>query len=176
MASTRELLLEREQVIADRENELNRLRAEEAEKEKKGRELEAAQEAMKTAQKKVEDEKAALRAKIAELEVQLEEEKNANRFIVEPDTFLDQTISADPAVVSTTPGTNDNDIEQVFDAIYNPNANTTGTQFLFVPAEMSDYLFSQTENLFLQSFANQSSQSSENQSTSTESSGNSSQS
>lgn len=127
MTTTKELLVEREKIIQDREAELDLLRSEEAENEKKSLEMKAAQE-------KLLEEKTAMRQRIAELEVLLEEEKAANEVVVDADAFLDQTISLDPAVLSSVPGTiSDSDVDEVFDMIFNP---VNGTQY-FVPVRFS---------------------------------------
>ena len=140
LSSVKELLEQRNQTIDDREAELNLLRNEEAENERKGREMETAQEAMRVAQakleeekSKLEEEKAAMRRRIAELEVLLEEEKRANEIVLDPDIFFNDTISQDPAVVSTVSGrNNDLVVQEVFDVVCNPS----GTQF-FVPVDIS---------------------------------------
>jgi len=137
LSSVKELLGQREQTIVEREAELNLLRTEEAENERKALEMEAAQEAMRLAQVKLEEEKASMRKRIAELEVLLEEEKQANEMVIDPDIFMNQTISQDPAVVSSVPGrSNDMVVQEVFDLVCNPS----GTQF-FVPVDISHSFF-----------------------------------
>ena len=151
MSSVKELLVQREQTIVDRETELNLLRNEEAENERKALEnerkaleMEAAQEAMRLEQVKLEEEKAAMRKRIAELEVLLEEEKQANEIVVDPDIFMNQTISQDPAVVSSVPGrSNDMLVQEVFDLV----CNQSGTQF-FVPVDVSQSFFSTSGSQF----------------------------
>ena len=136
LSSVKELLVQRNQTIVDREAELNLLRNEEAEKEKKGREMEAAHEAIMIAQAKNEEEKAAMRRRIVELEVLLEEERRTNEIVLDPDVFFNQTISQDPAVLSSTPGRNNEIVLQdVFDFVCNPS----GTHILF-PVDCSQSL------------------------------------
>jgi len=117
LATTREMLVQREQVILNHEAELEVLRAEEAAKLKRDRELQ-------DERKKLESERAELRQRIVELEVRLEEEKASNQVIVEPDAFIDQSISQDPAVVSTVPGMlNEIDFDQQFEDIFDVLGN-----------------------------------------------------
>jgi predicted nuclease with TOPRIM domain len=97
---TKEQLKQSEQTLQDREAELQRLREAEAE-------LEAAQEKMRLAQVKLQEEKSAMQRRIAELEVQLQEEKDKD-VVVEPDVHIpsaDNTLSIDPAVVDSAEGT-----------------------------------------------------------------------
>lgn len=122
----KEQLVQRDQTIAEREAELSLLRKEEAQNE-------AAQEAMKVAKAKLEEEKAAMRRRILELEVLLEEERRTNEIVLDPDVFFNQTISQDPAVLSSATGrSNEIVLQDVFDFVCNPS----GTHIL-LPVDSS---------------------------------------